>query len=71
MVQRQLADPAGYSADVGEHVDTQAKIKVLVDRLTWARDRSLEAIHLANVGNVSAAIEKWRLIIPNYFPAYG
>lgn len=71
LVQRQLADPAGYSADVGEHVDTQAKIKALVDRLTWARDRSLEAIQLANAGNVPAAIEKWRLIIPSYFPAYG
>ena len=71
LVQRKLADPAGYSDDVGEHVNTQAKIKLLVDRLTWARDRAIEAEALAARGDIYEAIEKWRLILPNYFPAYG
>jgi hypothetical protein len=71
LVQRKLADPAGHSDDVGAHVDTQAKIKVLVDRLTWARDRAQEAEAMAGVGNVAGAIDKWRLILPDYFPAYG
>ncbi len=34
LVQYELADPAGYSDDVGAHVNTEAKIKLLVDRLT-------------------------------------
>jgi predicted nucleotidyltransferase len=71
MVQRKLADPAGYSDDVGAHVDTHAKIKLLVDRLTWARDRAWEAISLERSGNAAGAIDRWRLILPNHFPAYG
>ena len=71
MVQRKMADPAGYSDDVGAHVDTHTKIKLLVDRLTWARDRALEAINLERSGDTAGAIDRWRLILPNYFPAYG
>ncbi|MET3897007.1 hypothetical protein ABIB57_000944 [Devosia sp. UYZn731] len=71
LVQYKLADPAGYSDDVGEHVNTKAKIKVLVDRMTWARDRAKEAEAMAAVGNVSGAVDRWRLVLPNYFPAYG
>lgn len=71
LVRKKLADPAGYSDDVGAHVDTRAKIDLLVDRLTWARNRASEAEALARAGNVAGAIAKWRLIAPNYFPAYG
>lgn len=71
LVQYKLADPAGYSDDVGAHVDTKAKIQLLVDRLTWARDRAKEAEAMAAGGNVAGAIDKWRLIVPSYFPRYG
>lgn len=71
LVQRKLADPAGYSDDVGAHVNTGAEIQILVDRLTWARDRAKEAEAMAVAGNVSGAVDKWRSIVPNYFPAYG
>lgn len=71
LVQRKLADPAGYSDDVGAHVNTADKIKVLVDRLTWARDTALQAEALAHSGHISGAMDKWRAIVPGYFPAYG
>lgn len=71
LVQYKLADPAGYSDDVGAHVDTNAKIQLLVDRLTWARDRAKEAEAMTAAGNVVGAIDKWRLIVPSYFPRYG
>lgn len=71
LVQYKLADPAGYSDDVGAHVDTKAKIQLLVDRLIWARDRAMEAEAMAADGNVANAINKWRLIVPSYFPRYG
>lgn len=71
LVQRKLADPAGFSDDVGEHVNTKAKIDLLVQRLTWARNEALEAERLAAAGNIAGAVEKWRAILPGYFPAYG
>lgn len=58
LVQYKLADPAGYSDDVGAHVDTKAKIQLLVDRLIWARDRAMEAEAMAADGNVANAINK-------------
>ncbi|GEC42166.1 nucleotidyltransferase [Sinorhizobium meliloti] len=71
LVQYKLADPAGYSGDVGAHVETKAKIQLLVDRLIWARDRAKEAEAMAADGNVANAIDKWRLIVPSYFPRFG
>jgi hypothetical protein len=71
IVRQTLPDPAGYSDDVGAHVNSAEKIKVLVDRLTWARNRAIEAERLAAEGKIKDAVEKWRLIFPNYFPAYG
>lgn len=71
LVRQTLADPAGYSADVGAHVKTTAQINTLVERLTWARNTALEAEALAREGKISVAMDKWRLIVPGYFPAYG
>jgi len=71
LVKYKLADPAGYSDDVGAHVVATAKIQHLVSRLTWARDRAMEAEAMAASGDISGAIENWRLIVPNYFPSYG
>lgn len=71
LVQQTLPDPAGYSDDVGAHVSRAEKIKVLVERLAWARDRAIEAENLAAQGKVREAMERWRLILPGYFPADG
>jgi hypothetical protein len=43
----------------------------LVRRLDWAYARAREAEADAAAGRVTAAFEKWRLLLPDYFPAYG
>lgn len=65
-----LADPAGYSDDVAAHISTQAEIDAITKRLTWAYQAAQSAESLAAAGDPKGAIEKWRLLIPDYFPAY-
>lgn len=65
-----LADPAGYSDDVAPHISTQAEIDAITKRLTWAYQTAQAAESLAAAGDAKGAIEKWRLLIPEYFPAY-
>lgn len=71
IVKSKIADPAGYNDDVGAHVNTISKVQRLVDGFAWARDRAKEAEAMAATGNIPGAIEKWRLIMPGYFPSYG
>jgi len=66
-----LPDPAGYGDDVGAHVNTAAEMDQIVRRLDWACARASEAEVDARAGRISAAFEKWRLLVPDYFPAYG
>jgi hypothetical protein len=66
-----LPDPAGYGDDVGAHVNTAAAVDNIVNRLEWARARASEAEAAAGSGRVAAAFEKWRLLLPDHFPAYG
>lgn len=66
-----VADPAGYSDDVGAHVNTQAAMDEIIKRLAWAYDRSVEAESLEAKGDTEAAFEKWRAVFKDYFPAYG
>ncbi|GAA4814061.1 hypothetical protein GCM10023232_06910 [Sphingosinicella ginsenosidimutans] len=66
-----LPDPAGYSKDIGAHLCQPTEIQEVTRRLTWATARAQEAERLAARGNVSAAFEKWSLLLPDYFPAYG
>lgn len=71
MIRVKLADPAGYSDDVGAHISSEAEMKKLIDRLDWAYERAVEAEQLDNAGKVEAAIAKWTLLLKDYFPAYG
>ena len=66
----QLPDPAGYSEDVGAHVNTEAEMQNLVSRLDWAYDRAVEAEQLAAADRIEAAFSKWELLLKDYFPAY-
>jgi hypothetical protein len=65
-----LADPAGYSDDVGAHVNTTAAMDSLITRLDWAYSRAREAEQLANAGRAEKAFAKWALLLKGYFPAY-
>lgn len=70
-VRMQIADPAGYSDDVGAHVSTTAQMDRLVNSLSWACTIAREAEAAAAVGNNRLAYDKWRQIFKDYFPAYG
>jgi hypothetical protein len=66
-----LADPAGYSDDVGAHVNTEAEMDKLIKRLQWAYDTAKAAEACASSGDIKGAFEKWTLIFKDYFPPYG
>jgi hypothetical protein len=70
MIRVKLPDPAGYSDDVGAHVNTESTMQNLISRLDWAYARALEAEHLAGAGRIEEAFAKWALLLEEYFPAY-
>jgi hypothetical protein len=64
-------DPAGYGDDVGSYLNTQDKINNAVSRFQTAYTRAIKAEDFAGRGYVDDAINYWRMILGNYFPAYG
>ncbi len=68
LIKVKLPDPAGYNDDVGAHVNTQAVMDGIIEKLTYAYDVAVEAERL---GESAAAFDKWRILLPDYFPAYG
>ena len=70
-VARQNLDPAGYGGDVGSYVSGQQKIDEAVGKFQRAYDRAVRAEASANRGNITEAVDTWRLIFGDYFPAYG
>lgn len=64
-----IADPAGLGAQVnGIAAGTVAEA---VDRFGTALSRAQRAEAYAAAGNVRAAVEEWRKVFGDYFPAYG
>ena len=66
-----LNDPAGYSDDVAAHVKTTAEMDEIINRLTFAYERAVEAEQLAAQGKIQDAFKKWAVIFKDYFPSYG
>lgn len=64
-------DPSGYGGNLADYLNTQQKINDVVSRLETAYNRALEAESLDKQGKTSLAVDKWRLIFGDYFPAYG
>ena len=64
-------DPAGFGDDVGGYLNTEEKVKNAVSRFDTAYTRALKAEDLAARGYVSEAVNMWRLLFGDYFPAYG
>lgn len=64
-------DPAGYGDDVGAYLNTQDKVKSAVSRFETAHARALKAEDLAGRGYVADAVDMWRMVFGDYFPAYG
>lgn len=70
-VTKKNPDPAGYGADVGAYLNTEDKVKDAVSRFESAYTRAIKAEDLAQRGRVSDAVNMWRMVFGDYFPAYG
>ena len=70
-VTKKNPDPAGYGDDVGSYLNTEDKVKNAVSRFETGYTRALKAEDLAGREHVSDAVNMWRLIFGDYFPAYG
>jgi hypothetical protein len=64
-------DPSEYGGNLADYLNTQQKINDVVSRLESAYNRAVEAESLDKQGKTSQAVDKWRLIFGDYFPAYG
>jgi Second Messenger Oligonucleotide or Dinucleotide Synthetase domain len=70
-VARQNPDPAGFGDDVGKYISGKEKIDEAVGKFQRAYDRAVRAEAHEQNEKVAEAVEVWRLIFGNYFPAYG
>lgn len=70
-VKQKNPDPAGYGGDVGSYLNTQEKIDDAVNKFETAYTRAIKAEDYANRYYIEDAINMWRKIFGNYFPAYG
>ncbi|MEA2911087.1 MAG: hypothetical protein QOJ15_3168 [Bradyrhizobium sp.] len=67
-----LADPAGYDYSVGRYLDSQVKIDEARRRLSSAYELAVTAERLSqNPLYNRSAIDTWRRLFPDHFPAYG
>lgn len=64
-------DPAGYGGDVGGYLNTKDKIDAAVSRFDTAYGRSVKAEDYAKRGYIESAVNMWRYVFGDYFPAYG
>lgn len=71
LVTQQTPDPAGYGDDVGRYLNTQSKISEAAAKFQLAYDRAVRAETAEDKGSHYEAIEIWRRVFGDYFPAYG
>jgi hypothetical protein len=71
LIKQQNLDPAGYGGDIGSYINTRDKIDEAERRFQTAYDRAIKAEAFTGKGQISQAIETWRLNFGDYFPDYG
>ena len=71
LITKKNLDPAGYGGDVGSYLATREKIEEAGRKFQLAYDRALKAEDFDKRGNVPEAVEMWRKVFGDYFPAYG
>jgi hypothetical protein len=70
LVRGKNTDPAGYGDDIGRYI-TQATVDEASRKFQGAFNSAAAAEQYANRNQVKQALEIWRHLIPNHFPAYG
>lgn len=71
LISKKNPDPTGYNDDVGYYIDTRDKIDTAVSRFTTAYNRACRAEDYDKDGKIEDAINEWRKIFGDSFPAYG
>lgn len=77
LISKHNPDPAGYPdstgnvEDIGSYIDTPEKVSTAVSKFETAYNRAIRAEDYAMRGYARNAIEQWRLIFGDYYPAYG
>lgn len=69
-IKLKLQDPAGYTDDVAAHVNTEAAMNKIIERLEYAYKTAREAEILVTANKIEAAFGKWDLLLKGYFPSY-
>jgi hypothetical protein len=64
-------DPAGYGDDVGNYIVGQAQISEAVAKLQTDFERALKAEQFADAGDHANALDMWKKVFGEPFPAYG
>lgn len=71
LIPKKNLDPAGYGGDIGSYLNTREKIDDAVGKMTLAFQRAAKAEELSGQIYATDAINQWRTIFGDYFPAYG
>jgi|SRR5438132_10736518 len=71
LISKKNLDPAGYGDDVGAYINTNEKIKESVDKFKLAYERAIRAEDYERRGSIEDAVDMWRKVFGDYFPAYG
>jgi hypothetical protein len=64
-------DEAGYGGNVGDYLDTNAKMSAATSALGAAYEGAIKATDFESGGMTYEAFQQWRIIFGDYFPAYG
>lgn len=70
-IARQNMDPSGLGGDIGAYINSREKIDEAVRKFQLAYDRAVRAESYASQAYTRSAVDEWRKIFDNYFPAYG
>jgi hypothetical protein len=56
---------------VGSYINPGENVQEAVSKFQLAYDRAIKAESFASQGNVFQALDMWRKVFGDYFPAYG
>jgi hypothetical protein len=71
LVSKKNPDPVGYGGDVGSYIYSTAAIQEAVAKFQLAYERAVKAEDFEQRGYTANAVEMWRKVFGDYFPAYG
>jgi hypothetical protein len=71
MIDVPCADPAGYSGNVGQYLNTYDKKEAVKARLQRGYDNAYQASQFEAQDQISNAYSRWKQVFGDWFPNYG